>query len=389
MNNQNNLFKVLPVFMAFYVMGFPDIVGVATSYVRLEFGLTNAHTHLLTIMAFVWFALLSVPVGIFQDKYSKKRTVNLGIIFIAMGMVTPLISYSFQGMITSFTCMGIGNAIIQVSANPLMQDVSPSGKLSRNLTLSQFVKAIAGMGGPFIATFFAEYFNNWTIVYWVYLTLSIITIIWLQCTPIRETGNSGRAGFSSTIKLLSDRKVLLLVCGTFLMVGFDVGMNTNIPDYLKSFFGVSQEESNRGISLYFAALMTGRFVSALILNKMKSNKMLLYCAFLSILTFASMYRMDSFLGGCISVFSIGLCTAAIFPLIFSAGLQYLPERANELSGLMIMSVCGGGVIPPLMALITDSYGLMTGMLVMGACLLYILYLAIYLIRSNKSNPTQS
>jgi len=133
MKNQNGFYKMLPVLMAFYVMGFPDIVGVATSYVKTEFGLTNTITQGLTILAFVWFALLSIPVGVFQDKYSKRVTVMLGILFIAAGMLAPIISYTFYGMMASFTLMGIGNAIIQVSANPLMQDVSPADKLSRNL----------------------------------------------------------------------------------------------------------------------------------------------------------------------------------------------------------------------------------------------------------------
>ena len=378
MKNQNGFYKMLPVLMAFYVMGFPDIVGVATSYVKTEFGLTNTITQGLTILAFVWFALLSIPVGVFQDKYSKRITVMLGILFIAAGMLAPIISYTFYGMMASFTLMGIGNAIIQVSANPLMQDVSPADKLSRNLTLSQFIKAIAGILGPFIATFCASHFGNWTFVYWVYLTISILTIIWLRFTRIEETSGSGRATIGSALKLLSDRKVALLVLGTFLMVGFDVGMNTNIPDYLKSSFHVSQEDGSRGISIYFAALAIGRFLSVMILNKIEGNRLLLYCVILSIVAFISMYLMPGYMGGCIAIFCTGLFTATIFPLIFSAGLQYMPERANELSGLMIMSVCGGGIIPPVVGVISDMSNLMTGLVLLGLCLGYVVFLSVYI-----------
>jgi len=378
MKKQNSFNKMLPVLMAFYVMGFPDIVGVATSYVKTEFGLTNTITQCLTILAFVWFALLSIPVGVFQDKHSKRITVMLGIVFIAAGMLAPIISYTFYGMMASFTLMGIGNAIIQVSANPLMQDVSPADKLSRNLTLSQFVKAIAGILGPIIATFCATHFGNWTLVYCVYLAISILTIIWLRCTRIEETSNTGRASIGSTLKLLSDRKVALLVLGTFLMVGFDVGMNTNIPDYLKSSFHVSQEDGSRGISIYFAALAIGRFLSVMILNKIEGNRLLLYCVILSIVAFISMYAMSGYMGGCIAIFCTGLFTATIFPLIFSAGLQYMPERANELSGLMIMSVCGGGIIPPVVGVISDMSNLMTGLVLLGLCLGYVVFLSVYI-----------
>lgn len=378
---QYSLAKTLPVFMAFYVMGFGDIVGVATSYTKLEFGLSNTLTQILTMLAFVWFALLSVPVGVFQDRKGKKFTVNLGITIIGLGMLVPILAYNYYGMLVSFTLLGIGNTIIQVSANPLMQDVSSKDKLSRNLTLSQFVKAIAGMLGPFIAAFCAVRFQNWTLVYWVYLIICVVTVIWLKVTYIPETGNDGRASIKSTLKLLGDRKVALLVLGTFLMVGFDVGMNTNIVNYLRESFGVSQEEGSVGISIYFAALMVGRFLSAIILNKMKGNKMLLYCAILSVASFVLLYFMPDFLTGRIAIFLIGLFTAAIFPLIFSAGLQYMPERSNELSGLMIMSVCGGGVIPPIVGMINDITGLMPALILLGLCLVYVIFLALYIIKN--------
>jgi fucose permease len=381
--NPSTLYKTLPVFMAFYVMGFGDIVGVATSYAKLEFGLSNTLTQILTMLAFVWFALLSIPVGVFQDKKGKKFTVNLGIIFIALGMLTPIVAYNYYGMLTSFTLLGIGNTIIQVSANPLMRDVSPENKLSRNLTLSQFVKAIAGMLGPFIAAFCAVRFGNWTLVYWVYLLICIITMLWLKSTRIPETGNEGRATVMSALKLLGDRKVALLVLGTFLMVGFDVGMNTNIVNYLRESFQASQEEGSVGISIYFAALMVGRFMSAIILNRMKSHKMLLYCAVLSVASFALLYFMPGLLAGQVVIFCTGLFTAAIFPLLFSAGLQYMPERANELSGLMIMSVCGGGVIPPVIGVINDFSGLMTALLLLGLCLGYVIFLSLYLIKNKR------
>lgn len=377
------VYKTLPVFMAFYVMGFGDIVGVATSYTQLELGLSNTLTQVLTMLAFVWFALLSVPIGVFQDKKGKKFTVNIGITTIGLGMLMPIVAYNYYGMLISFTLLGIGNTIIQVSANPLMQDVSPTDKLSRNLTLSQFVKAVAGMLGPFIAAACAMYFDNWTIVYWIYLAICIITVIWLYFTDIKEIGNQGTASISGTLKLLKDPKVALIVLGTFLMVGFDVGMNTNIIKYVRSFFNVTQEEGSLAISIYFAALMVGRFFSAILLNKMRGPNLLIYCAILSVASFFGLYFAGSYLAGQIIIFCIGFFTAAIFPIIFSVGLQYLPERANELSGLMIMSVCGGGVIPPIVGIVEDWVGLEIGLSLLGLCLIYVIFLSVKFIRDNR------
>ena len=380
---QFSLAKTLPVFMAFYVMGLGDIIGVATSYAQEDLSLSSSLTQLFNAMTFMWFFLLSVPIGVFQDKNSKKKAVMLSTLFFAASSIVPFISYTYQGMSITFILMGIGNAIIQVSANPLMQEVSPEDKLSRNLTMSQFVKAIAGMLGPVIAAFCAAQFGNWKIIYWVYLAICAISLLWLQFTPIKETGNTGRASFSSALKLLRNKKVALIVLGTFVMVGFDVGMNTNIAQYLKNSFKVTQEDAVLGISIYFAALTIGRFLSAIILNKFSSNKMLLYCAILSVASFAMLYLMPSFNTGRIAIFCIGLFTAAIFPLIFSAGLSYMPDRANELSGLMIMSVCGGGIIPPIVGWLTDVSSLMIAMALLGLCLVYVIVLSLYIIRTEK------
>ena len=369
--------------MTFYVMGFGDMVGLATDYVKRDFDLSSTLTQVLTIMAFVWFFLLSVPFGIFQDKHSKKITVIIAILFTIASMLAPIFSSTFYGMLVSFTLLGIGNTILQVSANPLMQDISHPAKFTRNLTLSVFVKAVAGMAGPVIAAFCASKFGNWMLIYWVYLILCIVSLLWLYFTPIEESGNTGRANISSTLKLLRDRKVTFLVLGTFVMVGFDVGMNTNIANYLKTSFGVSQEEAIVGISIYFAALMAGRFVGALILNRFQGKKMLLYCAILSVVSFALLYLASDFNTGRIAIFCIGLFTATIFPLIFSTGLQYMPERANELSGLMIMSVCGGAVIPFFVGLMTDLANLMVALLLLGVCLVYVVFLSLYIIKTKK------
>ncbi len=377
MKQKNAIHKILPVLFAFYVMGFVDIVGVATGYIKLEFQLSDTLTQMLTMMIFVWFAILSIPIGVFQDKKGKKNTVNLGIILTGTGMLIPLVWYSYYSMLCSFIFLGIGNTIVQVSANPLMQDVSPADKLSRNLTLSQFVKAIAGTLGPVITAFCAVRFGNWTYVYWVYLLISIVSVFWLSSTKIEEIKDAKSASISGALKLLADKKVALLVLGTFLMVGFDVGMNTNIVNYMKTRFSVSQENASIGISVYFAALMTGRFLSAIILNWISGNKMFVCCTILSVVSFSLLFFMPSPVTGQIAIFLTGLFSASLFPLIFATGLRYLPQSANEISGLMIMSVCGGAIIPPVIGVLNDVFGLMIGILLLLACLIYVVYLSFY------------
>ena len=380
MTKNNSLSKLFPVLFAFYVMGFVDIVGVATGYIKLEFQLSDTLTQILTMMIFVWFALLSIPVGVFQDKKGKKNTVNLGVLLTGIGMLIPLFWYTYYGMLFSFIFLGIGNTVVQVSASPLVQDISSKEKLSRNLILSQLVKAIAGMLGPIIAAFCAVKFGNWTIIYWVYLVICIASMLWLHVTKIEETVTTERASVSGALKLLTDKKIALLVLGTFLMVGFDVSLNTNIVNYMKERFAASQEEASIGISVYFAALMVGRLFSIIILKWIADNKMFVGCAVLSIASFALLLFMPSQLLGQIVIFCVGLFSASLFSLIFSIGLRYMPERKNEISGLIIMSVCGGGVIPPIVGVLNDMLGLTFGFMMIALCLTYIVFLSLYMYR---------
>ena len=378
MTKSISLTKLLPVLFSFYVMGFVDIVGVATGYAKLEFQLSDTLTQVLTMMIFVWFALLSIPVGVFQDKRGKKNTVNLGVIVTGIGMLIPLFWYTYYGMLLSFIFLGIGNTIIQVSASPLVQDVSTTEKLSRNLILSQLVKAIAGTLGPIIAAFCAVKFGNWTYIYWAYLAICIISMLWLHSTKIKETETTERASVSGALKLLTDKKIAMLVLGTFLMVGFDVGLNTNIVNYMKTNFAASQEEASIGISIYFAALMIGRFFSIIVLSWISSNKMFVGCAILSIASFALLFFMPSQLSGQIVIFCIGFFSASLFSLIFSIALRYMPERKNEVSGLIVMSICGGAVVPPIAGVINDLLGLTFGFLLLSVCLIYIAFLSFFM-----------
>ncbi len=130
------LSKLFPIFLTFIVMGFVDIVGVSTGYVQKDFGLSDTMAQFLPSMVFIWFFVFSIPIGILQDKLGKKKMMNIGIVITIIGMLIPFTDYSFTMVLIAFVCMGIGNTIVQVAANPLLQEVTPEQKLSSFLSLS-------------------------------------------------------------------------------------------------------------------------------------------------------------------------------------------------------------------------------------------------------------
>ena len=148
MKENSPVIKVLPVLFGFFVMGFVDLVGIATNYVKQDFMLSDTLANLLPMTLFLWFAVLSVPTGIMMNKLGRKNTVILSMVITFLAMLIPLISYSFPMMLVAFGLLGIGNTIIQVSLNPLLTNVVRGDRLTSSLTLGQFIKAIASFLGP-------------------------------------------------------------------------------------------------------------------------------------------------------------------------------------------------------------------------------------------------
>ena len=373
-----NLKKVLPVLMASLLMGFADIVGVATGYIKKDFNLGDDLAQLIPFMALVWFFLLSVPAGILQDKYGKRNMLNIGMGLIGAGMVVPFFHYSFPIMLFALILMGIGNTIVQVSANPLLMDVLPKERFSSFMSLSLFIKAISSLLGPLIATFVAIQFGNWKLVFAVYAVTSLIAVAWLYFTKIEESkGNEKAATFKSCFSLLKNKYVLLMALGIFFLVGADVGMNTNIANYLQSSFGLTLEKASLGISIYFAALMISRFLGAVLLNCIDAKKYLVVSEVLSLLSILAMIFAPSVMIARIAIFMVGLASGNLFPLIFAITLEKMPDRANEISGLMIMAISGGAIIPPLMGVMSANIGMIASLMVLVVCMLYILAASMY------------
>lgn len=377
--------KILPVFLSFIVMGFVDIIGVATGYVKKDFQLTDFIAQFLPMMVLLWFFVLSVPVGVLQDKYGKRNMLNVGMVLQAVGLGLPFVHYSFAMMFASFILLGIGNTVIQVSANPLLQDVTPGEKLASYMSTSQFVKAIISFSGPLIAAFMAKSFGDWKLVFAVYGITSLLAALWLSLTPIVESKPDRKpATFASCFSLLKNRFVAFMALSIFLIVGTEVAINTNIAIVLTSRYGVELETAVIGISMFFAGETISRFLGAIILNWIKPRVFLVLIALLSLAGILGIFLAPSNSVAFAFIFVTGLGIGNMFPTIFSLALEKMPDRANEISGLLIMAVSGGAVIPLVMGLVSTTFGALTSISVLAACMLYILWVSFYVRRSQTS-----
>ena len=376
MKENSSVVKVLPVLFGFFVMGFVDLVGIATNYVKQDFALSDTLANLLPMTLFLWFAVLSVPTGLMMNKLGRKNTVILSMVITFLAMLIPLISYSFPMMLVAFGLLGIGNTIIQVSLNPLLTNVVRGDRLTSSLTLGQFIKAIASFLGPILAAVAAGSFGSWKFIFVIFAVVTVLSAIFLIVTPIHEEPvNQSGSSFASSFRLLKDKVILMLFLAIVFVVGVDVGLNTTIPKFLMERCDILLEKAGLGTSLYFIARTVGSFAGAILLVKLSGRKFFIVSMFIAIPALLVMLLIGNLWGILSMVFILGLTVANVFSIIFAAALRRKPERANEISGLLIMGVAGGAVIPLIMGIASDSVGQTGGMAVLLVALGYLLFSA--------------
>jgi MFS transporter, FHS family, L-fucose permease len=381
---KTDLLVLPPIFFGFFVMGFVDIVGISTNYVKQDFALSDTLANMLPMMVFLWFAVLSVPVGLMMNKLGRKNTVLISMVITAIALMVPSVSYSFTSALIAFALLGIGNTIIQVSLNPLVTNVIAGEKIASSLTLGQFIKAIASFLGPIIAGYAAKEFGNWKLIFPVYALITVISAIWLGSIKVnREQSSDSIISFGQCFGLLKNRYILLLFLGILLIVGVDVGLNTTIPKYLSFKSNLPLEKAGLGISLYFAARTLGTLLGTFILMRVPVKTVFRISAIIAIIGFGVMLISSGLTPILVLIFIVGFACANVFSMIFTLAISRMPDKTNEISGLMIMGVAGGALILPLMGVLSDAFGMMGSMYVLLACLFYLLILAFSLKQSQS------
>jgi fucose permease len=375
MEKENSFYAALPVLFGFFVMGFCDVVGISTSYVKVDFNLSETVAGFLPSMVFLWFLLLSVPTAMIMNKIGRKKTVMISMMITIAGMFIPFVSYNIVTCMSAFALLGIGNAILQVSLNPLLTNVVKGDSLTSSLTAGQVIKAVSSFCGPFIAAFAVSALGNWKFLFPIFAAITVLSGAWLLVTPVHETESEGKASsFGQTFGLLKDKTILLLFLGIVFVVGTDVGTNTVAPKLLIERCGMNVADAGFGSSVYFAFRTAGALLGAILLARMNEMKYFRTNMFIAIGAMLLLFFVQGqySLLGLIGV--VGFTCSSIFAVIYSKAIKARPEKANEISGLMITGVFGGAIVPPLMGVATDAIGSQVGsLIVILVCFCYLLY----------------
>lgn len=378
-NNRNSfLMQIIPVMLCFFAMGFVDLVGTASNYVQKDLGLSDTQANLFPSLVFFWFLIFSVPTGMLMNKIGRKNTVLISLVITAVSLVIPIFGNGYTVMLLSFSFLGIGNAVMQTSLNPLVTNLISGDKLASTLTFGQFVKAIASFLAPILAAwgavaYFPTFGLGWRVLFVIYALICLLSIAALGATPIAEEKPDKASGVAECVKLLGRPFILLCFLGIMCHVGIDVGTNTTAPKIMIERLSLPLEDAGFATSVYFIFRTIGCFLGAFILRAMSPKIFFGISVVMMVFAMGMLFVCDTLIWIYVALALVGFGNSNIFSVVFSQALLDSPAEKNEVSGLMIMGLFGGTIFPLAMGFAADSIGQAGAVGVMTLGVIYLLY----------------
>ncbi len=377
MMGRTSYLRLIPVMFCFFAMGFVDLVGIASNYVKADLGLSDSSANIFPSLVFFWFLIFSVPTGILMNRIGRKKTVLLSLIVTFVSLVIPIFGSGYLEMLISFSLLGIGNALMQTSLNPLLSNIIAGDKLASTLTFGQFIKAIASFLAPYLAMWGAmgilpDFGLGWRLLFPVYMVIAVVAILLLGMTPIEEEKADRASGFRDCFALLGKPFILLSFIGIMCHVGIDVGTNTTAPKILMERLELSLSDAGFATSLYFIFRTMGYLSGAIILRRASARNFFALSVILMLIAMVGLFLFHSKTIIYICIALIGFGNSNIFSIVFAQALSALPDKKNEVSGLMIMGLFGGTVFPLAMGLASDALGQNGAIAVMALGVIYLL-----------------
>ena len=367
---------IVPVMLCFFAMGFVDLVGIASNYVKEDLQLSDSTANVLPSLVFFWFLIFSVPTGMLMNRIGRKNTVLVSLVVTVVSLLLPLFGESFPLMLVSFSLLGIGNALMQTSLNPLVSSVIKGGNLASTLTFGQFVKAIASFMAPYIAMWGAmaampTFGLGWRVLFPVYMIIGIAASILLVSTPIEEEPSDKASSVVDCVKLLSRPVILLSFLGIMCHVGIDVGTNTTAPKILMERHEMTLNDAAFATSLYFIFRTIGCLTGSFFLRVMSNRLFFIISVVMMALSMIGLAFGTSKEILYVAIALVGYGNSNIFSLVFTQALLSDKSRQNEISGLMIMGLFGGTVFPLFMGFASDAMGQAGAVAVMALGVIYL------------------
>ncbi len=374
---------LIPVMLCFFAMGFVDLVGIASNYVKADLHLTDSVANIFPSLVFFWFLIFSVPTGMLMNKLGRKNTVMFSLVVTVLSLLLAFFGKNFAVMLIAFSLLGIGNTLMQTSLNPLVATILGGENLASTLTFGQFIKAIASFLAPYLAMWGAtqvipSFGYDWRVLFAIYFIVGVLATLMLGITPITEDVNPLIGPQKTVIEQLTDcfrllgkPIVLLSFFGIMCHVGIDVGTNTTAPKILMERLGLTLNDAAFATSLYFIFRTIGCLTGSFFLRILPNRIFFIASVLMMGLSMCGLFFGTEEWILYTAIALVGYGNSNIFSICFAQALTSVPEKQNEVSGLMIMGLFGGTIFPLLMGFASDAIGQAGAVIVMAIGVVYL------------------
>ena len=403
MNKKSNVFAIGIMFFLFamisFVTGLQNPMGVIA---KAQFGATNLMSQLGNAANFIAYAFMGLPAGFLLKGKGYKFTALTA---IAIGFVGVGISY-LSGVFESFPVYllgafvsGFSMCMLNTVVNPLLNTLGGGGNRGNQLIqLGGSCNSLSATIVPVLAGYLIGEVTEKTQVADVNLALFIamaifalaFVIIFLSTIPEPELeaaaaeGNQEKEGTLDSIKgAVSHKNLVFGVIAIFLYVGIEVGIPNMANLYMTSPDGLGMAAGVAGtlVGAYWFLMLCGRLVGGAVGGKVSSRAMMTFVSSLAI----AFVLLGMFLPDTLTMFFVlcGLCTSIMWGAIFNLAVEGLGKYTSIASGLFMVMVCGGGLLPLLQGFVADKAGYVTSYWVIIAALAYTLWFALVGSKVNK------
>ena len=382
-------FALISLTTLFFMWGFITCLNdILIPYLKGAFNLTFTQAMLIQFCFFSAYFIVSLPAGMLVAKIGYQKGIVAGLAIACLGCLLfyPAAALGVYAIfLIALFVLASGITILQVSANPYVTALGDPKTASSRLTMTQAFNSL----GTTVAPFFGSYLmfgaagehgaatasaSDVQVPYLILafsLLLLALVFLYLKLPKLHHTDTNTKVFSGGAWQY---RHLVLGAVGIFMYVGAEVAIGSMLVNYLASptVAGLTEQKASQLIAYYWGGAMVGRFIGALVMQKISGGKVLAFNAVMAIV-FILVSISSSGNIALWSILGVGLFNSIMFPTIFSLALQQLGKHAPQGSGILCLAIVGGAIVPLLQGMLADSIGITLSFLLPAACYLFIAY----------------
>jgi len=398
----NYTFALTSLTSLFLMWGFITCLNdILIPHLKAIFELSYTQSMLVQFCFFGAYFLVSLPAGNLVKKVGYQKGIVTGLVIAAIGCLLfyPAASFhSYNFFLLALFVLASGITVLQVSANPYVTLLGPQKSASSRLTMTQAFNSLGTTIAPYLGALLIlnEAASSMSApasadsVKVPYLILTAMLLILAAIFSYLKLPHIESAETIDDEKIDGSawqfRHLVLGAIGIFVYVGAEVSIGSFLVNFLgeADIAGLAETEAAKYLTYYWGGAMVGRFIGAVVMQKLDAGKVLGFNAMLAVL----LVVIAIVSSGNIAMWAIllvGLCNSIMFPTIFSLAINGLGKHTSQGAGILCLSIVGGAIIPLLQGMLADSLTVQLAFILPVFCYLYI---AFYGIKGSKIENNQ-